>query len=147
MLSPMGFCIVNTQKKPLVFRALSNEKRTKPEREFKLTSYILTHSLDKTGKERERRPLLLPKGRQFMNNNLSLIMFSQLNRNSKNENHSHQLSLPLALGRSQEKPQISSIPGTHQRERHRYRVMLGDELLGDFLTVDQALTLVERGAS
>jgi hypothetical protein len=43
------------------------------------------------------------------------------------------------------KPQISSIPGVPPRERHRYRVTLGDKLLGEYLDLDQALQLVKGG--
>jgi hypothetical protein len=69
------------------------------------------------------------------------IIFSQSNRNSKNDNHSHQLSLPLALNRNQQKPQISSIPGISPKRRDRYRVMLGHRILGDFLNIDEAIAL------
>jgi hypothetical protein len=41
-----------------------------------------------------------------------------------------------------QKPQITSIPGVSVRERNRYRVVLGDAILGDFLTIEQALELV-----
>jgi hypothetical protein len=44
------------------------------------------------------------------------------------------------------KPQISTIPGMSPKERSKYRVMLGDEILGDFLTIDEALKLVKGGA-
>jgi len=80
------------------------------------------------------------------NKNSSHTIFSQSNRNSKDDNHSHQLSLPLAFGRGLQKPQISSLPGAHPRERHRYRVMVGDGILGDRLTLDEALKLVRGGA-
>jgi hypothetical protein len=43
------------------------------------------------------------------------------------------------------KPQISSIPGLSPKERRRYRVMLGDVILGDLLTIDEALELVRGG--
>jgi hypothetical protein len=45
------------------------------------------------------------------------------------------------------KPQISSIPGISVKRRDRYRVVLGDEVLGDRLTLDEAITLVKGGAS
>ncbi len=40
-----------------------------------------------------------------------------------------------------QKPQISSIPGIPARERHRYRVTLNGKILGDKLTIDEALKL------
>jgi hypothetical protein len=45
------------------------------------------------------------------------------------------------------KPQIASIPGVPPKERHRYRVLLGREILGDQLTLDEAIALAKRGAS
>jgi hypothetical protein len=81
------------------------------------------------------------------NENPSLTIFSQSNRNSNNKNHSHQLSLPLALDRKPHKPQISSIPGISPKQRDRYHVVLGDEILGDRLTLDEAIALVKGGAS
>lgn len=47
----------------------------------------------------------------------------------------------------QQKPQISHISGAHPRERHRYRVMLGNEVLGDRLTIDEALKLAAKGGA
>jgi hypothetical protein len=44
------------------------------------------------------------------------------------------------------KPQILSIPGVPIAERKRYRVTLADELLGDFLSIDEALKLAQGGA-
>ena len=41
------------------------------------------------------------------------------------------------------KPQISSVPGISPRERHRYRVTLGSEVLGERLILDQALELAK----
>ena len=43
------------------------------------------------------------------------------------------------------KPQISSIPGISPKKRDRYRVMVGDRVLGDRLTLDEALNLAKRG--
>jgi len=40
-----------------------------------------------------------------------------------------------------QKPQISSTPGTSPKVRNRYRVRLGDEILGDHLSLDEALAL------
>lgn len=51
------------------------------------------------------------------------------------------LSHPTNLG----KPQIQSCPGVPMRQRARYRVVLGDEILGERLTIDQALALAKRG--
>jgi hypothetical protein len=45
-----------------------------------------------------------------------------------------------------QKPQISSIPGISAKRRDRYRVTLGDHVLGDFLTFDEALQLARGGA-
>ena len=41
----------------------------------------------------------------------------------------------------QHKPQILSSPGVSPKQRHRYRVVLGSEILGDFLTLDEAIAL------
>lgn len=41
------------------------------------------------------------------------------------------------------KPQISSIPGIPPKQRDRYRVMLGDVVLGDRLTLDEAVVLTK----
>lgn len=43
------------------------------------------------------------------------------------------------------KPQIQSCPGVPMRQRDRYRVVLGDEILGEKLTIDEALSLAKRG--
>jgi hypothetical protein len=73
--------------------------------------------------------------------------------------HSEQLCLPLdTLQKSStteiqsnspctkpKKAQISSISGISPRERNRYRVLLGDRILGDRLTIDEALKLAKRG--
>ncbi len=42
------------------------------------------------------------------------------------------------------KPQILSIPGISPKER-RYRVVLGDRILGDRLSLDEALRLSQGG--
>jgi hypothetical protein len=44
------------------------------------------------------------------------------------------------------KPQISSISGIHPKERNRYRVSVGDEILGTQLSLDEALKLAKGGA-
>ena len=77
----------------------------------------------------------------------SLIIISQLNSDGKNDNPSHQLSLPLLSLQKQRKPQIQSVPGTSPKQRDRYRVVLGDEILGTRLTLDEALELAKGGAS
>ena len=43
------------------------------------------------------------------------------------------------------KPQVSSIPGIPLKERHRYRVTSEGEVLGDFLSLDEATELAKRG--
>lgn len=50
------------------------------------------------------------------------------------------------LNRNQQKPQISSVRGVHPRERYRYRVTVEDTVLGDHLTIDEALELAKGGA-
>ena len=42
---------------------------------------------------------------------------------------------------SDEKPQIKSIPGAPIKEKFRYRVALGGEILGDKLSLEQAAEL------
>jgi hypothetical protein len=56
------------------------------------------------------------------------IIISQSSKIHDKENHYHQLALPLELP---QKPQISSIPGISPKEPHRYRVVLGGQVLGD----------------
>jgi pectin methylesterase-like acyl-CoA thioesterase len=72
------------------------------------------------------------------------IIILQSNRNSKTDNHSYQLSLPLALDRNQQKPQISSIPGISPKQRDRYQVVFRDQVLGNHLTLDEAIALAKR---
>jgi hypothetical protein len=55
------------------------------------------------------------------------------------------LDLPVSLHRGRQKPQISSIPNISPKERNRYRVSLGTQILGTHLTIDEALKLVKRG--
>jgi hypothetical protein len=50
----------------------------------------------------------------------------------------------VQLQRFPSKPQISSIAGIPPKERHRYRVTLGDKVLGDFLTLDEAIALANK---
>ena len=44
------------------------------------------------------------------------------------------------------KPQICSVPGVCPKQRNRYRVLMGDRILGDRLTLDEALLLAKGGA-
>lgn len=44
------------------------------------------------------------------------------------------------------KPQIASIPGISIREKNRYRIVIGDVILDDYLSLEQALELL-GGAS
>lgn len=99
----------------------------------------------------------------------SFIILSQSHKDRNSDNHSHpqidncdasQLSKKpkqLTLWESPQipvpsaklfrhKPQISSIPGISLKQRDRYRVMLGDEVMGDHLILDEALKLAKGGA-
>jgi hypothetical protein len=79
----------------------------------------------------------------------SFVILSQLNSNHKNNNHSQQLALPLELPQKpkifRQKAQIKSSPGISPRERDRYRVLMGDRILGDRLNLDEALKLAKEG--
>jgi hypothetical protein len=57
--------------------------------------------------------------------------------------HRRQLELFNYTGK-RHKPQISSIPGIHPRERNRYQVKLADAFLGTHLTLDQAIALANQ---
>lgn len=50
------------------------------------------------------------------------------------------------LTSKRQKPQITSTPGVSPKERNRYRVVLGSQVLGDKLSLDEALSLAKRGA-
>jgi hypothetical protein len=52
-------------------------------------------------------------------------------------------STPI-LGKKKQKAQIVSVPGISPKERDRYRVLLGDEILGDRLTMDEAIALANQ---
>jgi hypothetical protein len=52
--------------------------------------------------------------------------------------YSQQLCLNLA---PPQKAQIQSVPGISAKEPHRYRVKLGEKILGDRLTAHEALKL------
>ena len=70
----------------------------------------------------------------------------QASRESGGSQDFFQLSLPIASLQEQQKPQISSIPEIPPKQRDRYRVMLGDLVLGDRVTLDEALKLAKGGA-
>lgn len=58
----------------------------------------------------------------------------------KSPSNGRQLEL-FTTGDLHNKPQIFSIPGISPKQRDRYRVMAGNEILGDRLTLDEVLTL------
>jgi hypothetical protein len=72
-----------------------------------------------------------------------------LSNKYKNKNHPHHLSVPLASPQNPElfrhKPQILSIPGIPPKERNRYRVMQGTQIIADQLTIDEALNVAKGG--
>ena len=43
------------------------------------------------------------------------------------------------------KPQIVSIPGISPKERNRYRVTLGGQVLGEMLSINEAVEMAKRG--
>jgi hypothetical protein len=49
------------------------------------------------------------------------------------------------LIKKRQKPQISSVPGTHPLERNRYQVTVGGKAIATGLTSDEALTIAKRG--
>lgn len=59
---------------------------------------------------------------------------------------SQQLEL-FPLSGKRQKPQILSIPGASPKERNRYRVLLGEKVLGDRLTAQEAQRLANGGES
>ena len=77
---------------------------------------------------------------------------------TKKQNKTCAISLalnPLVEGRqlklfnytgNRHKPQISSIPGIFPKQRDRYRVTLENRILGDSLSLDEAVALAKRGA-
>jgi hypothetical protein len=72
---------------------------------------------------------------------------SRLSRKSKQLNLWEPLQSPVPEAvLFRQKPQIVSIPGISPKEPHRYRVTLGGQLLGDRLTMDEALLLAKGGA-
>jgi hypothetical protein len=56
---------------------------------------------------------------------------------------SQQVESVLPLKR--QKPQISSTPNIPPRERNRYRVTLEGQIIGDKLTLDEAVALANGG--
>lgn len=68
---------------------------------------------------------------------MRLILNGQLR-----QGRSQQLELFAKISTPQ-KPQITSIEGISPKERNRYRVVLGERILGDRLTLDQALELAK----
>lgn len=78
-----------------------------------------------------------------MNKKICSTIVPQVTTQTK---HSQQLCLALeSPGTKPEKLQIASVPDVSPKERNRYRVTLGDRVLGDRLSVDEALELVKRG--
>ena len=72
-------------------------------------------------------------------------IISQLNSSCKNDNHFHtHLQSPEAT-LFRHKPQIVSIPGISPKERNRYRVTLGGQVLGERLSIDEAVQMAKRG--
>jgi hypothetical protein len=69
------------------------------------------------------------------------IILSQLGEDL----HPPEQAALLAALKKQQKPQISSIPGIPPKERNRYRVILGDRVLGNQLNLEQAVALAKRG--
>lgn len=61
-----------------------------------------------------------------------------------NANQKQYQQLSLLLYRPH-KPQIVSVPGLSHKERDRYRVVIGEEILGDRLTIEGAIELVKQG--
>jgi hypothetical protein len=59
----------------------------------------------------------------------------------ESNNHSDRLNRAVVDWGTPQKPQIESVPGVPARERHRYRVTLNGEILGDKLTSEEALKL------
>lgn len=96
-----------------------------------------------------------------------IIAYSKPEYNNENHSHSHpsknceNFLAPAHRGRRRSqhetkqlslfpepeiprKAQISSIPGVSLKERNRYRVVIGDAILGDKLTLDEALKLAKK---
>lgn len=54
---------------------------------------------------------------------------------------------PLNPLKKRQKPQISSIPGVSPKERNRYQVMIGDEVIAARLTSDEAFEVAKQGGA
>ena len=65
---------------------------------------------------------------------------SRISRNPPVEGRQLELFAPQCI---RHKRQITSIPGISPKERHRYRVLMGDRILGDRLTLDEAIALAK----
>lgn len=65
-------------------------------------------------------------------------------RSRRSLRESQQLEL-FPLANKRQKPQITSVPGVSPKERNRYRVTLAGEILGDLLTLDEAVQLAKQG--
>jgi hypothetical protein len=74
-----------------------------------------------------------------------LISFAQLNSGCKNDNHSQTQPQSPEATLFRHKPQIVSIPGISPKERNRYRVTLGDQVLGEKLSINEAVEMAKRG--
>jgi hypothetical protein len=44
-----------------------------------------------------------------------------------------------------QRPQIASVPGASRKERQRYRVLFGKQILGDRLSLGEALKMAQGG--
>jgi hypothetical protein len=65
-----------------------------------------------------------------------------VNKENSQQVEYRQLALPLQLPFiKRQKPQISSVPGTHPLERNRYRVTVGGKAIASNLTADDAAKL------
>jgi hypothetical protein len=67
------------------------------------------------------------------------------NYGEKYHNPPHYIQLDLFPLLREQKPQIASIPGISPKGRNRYRVIAGERILGDKLSLDQAVKLAKRG--
>jgi hypothetical protein len=74
----------------------------------------------------------------------AFIIVPQLNSGYKTDNHSQTQPQSPEATLFRHKPQIVSIPGISPKERNRYRVVLGDRILGDRLTLDEAIALANQ---
>jgi hypothetical protein len=69
-----------------------------------------------------------------------------VNKKNSQQVEYRQLALPLQVPfAKRQKPQITSVPGISVKVRDRYRLVLGDKILRDRLTLDEALAVAKRG--